>query len=573
MGFRDTLKKWDAEKAKAGEVDLPPAEDLIPAGQRTVSVPPKDQRALRDKIQRGMLPEKSKGQMAIEAIGESNTAAGQALMDQTLWGLPGKAARALGIYGKPVAPVDSIVNESNLASLPAAAFDMATMGGALGKAGEAIGQAPQMIARKLGMSEAKTAVRPTIQTMENAAASGSIYGGLGGAARNENLSELPADVSSGMIEGAAGNALMSSVPVGFSALKNAGERAIVSRAVRPLVGIGQGVKADKALAGLGKGDVELGEKEMRRVIEQEGLAPVINSKSTKMQKTFDAKLEEVWTKELGPIRAKALAVEPDAKVQVRQIEERLRALVGKDQAGTDVHDDVEKAIAMLKERAEKIGDKRGFPVQNLLKNAQEFERDGFGKSQPKFADGQTARAIGKELRALTDERLAKIYAKNPKVVREMLGMKEPDVQPKLLETGADNPDYVAPRLKKPWEMTDEDVVNLGVLGEAYQAARKRYADLKKLEPLIEQLAKRRAEQRPGLINTLKRAAGNVTAGMLGYGTLGGKGILPAMLAAEGARLGAPLAERATAAVGRFGAGNAVDPRLAGAIMAEKKEPK
>lgn len=570
---------WAEDNARDDAVAAVPTAEAAPPAlpEPTVpsvrTVPPKDREALQRKIQAGMLEPKGPLQMAGESINEAATETANRFNRGVLFGLPARAqeaafgpapqAQPLPRSGKTRRWEDYLPTEGDLAGLPVAATDMATMGPAAGKVGEAIGSAPSALARRLGASEATTAVRPSIQTAANAAGAGAAYGGTDAAMRGGDLQ----DIESGALTGAAGNAFMSQIPVAAGKVAGAAQNAITSRAVKPLVGIGQGVKADKALAGLGKGDIELGEKEMRRVVEDEGLAPIINSKASKMQSAFDAKLGSVWHDDLGPIREKALAAEPEAKVPIRKIEDKLRELVGKENAGTDVHDDVEKAIALLKSRAEMIGTKGQFPVTNMLKNAQEFERDGFGKSQPKFADGQTARAIGKTLRTLTDERIGQIYAKNPKLVREVIGKDEPELVPRVLETGEPNPDYVPSTPRKPWERTPEDMTDLEILGDKYSAARKRYADLKKLEPLVDQLAKRRAEHRPGLIGALKHAAGNMTAGALGYSVAGQHGVLPAMMAAEGTRLVAPYAERAAASTAGLAAGPAADPGLSGAMVA------
>lgn len=565
---RNATPEAEAEK----EPEAPPA-----APPRVAAVPPRNTAELKAKIKAGEFELPGGIKTAWDALMESNREVGQQLADRTLLGAPGRALRAVGQFGEPVQPIpapgaskrpeDYLPTEATLSGVPAAAIDMASMGGAAGKAGETLGQLPAAAARRLGASEAATVVRPGLQTAANVAGSGAVYGGSDAAMRGGDV----VDVVEGAGQGALGNLVLSNVPAAAGKVAQAARNAITTRAVKPLVGIGQGVKADKALAGLGKGDVELGEQEMRRVIEQEGLAPVVNAKASKMGNAFDERLDEVWRKELGPVRAKALETEPEAKIPVKKIEDRLRSLVAKTEAGTDVHDDVEKAIGLLRERAGKIGNKGQFPIENLLKNAQEFERDGFGKSQPKFADGATARAIGKTLRLLTDERIGQIYAKNPKLVREVLGRKEAAPVPRLLPTGEENPEYIPPRSARPWARTQEDALDLELLGEKYAAARKRYADLKKIEPLIDQLAKRRAERRPGLVPTLVHGITDTTGALAGYGLLGNKGLVGGLALTRGGRFAAPYAERAIAASAGKIAGPAVDPNLAGAAAARAKD--
>ena len=604
MGRFDTYLKQE-EPAEAAPEIVPPH----PPQSIALPLSPERQAALQAKIDAGMSPLPGGLGTAWDALRDANQAAGQQLGHKAFFGIPGRLAdaadSALGITPRPVDAIpapgkkskrwdDYLPDEQALnvgTGLASAGLDMATMRVPSGMAvnmakraganlieqeaikdagfvGPAIGQAPAAIARRLGASEAATVVRPSLQTAANAGGAGAVFGGADAAIRGGG----PSDVLEGAAQGAAGNIAMSQIPRAFSAAEDIGNRAITSRAVKPLVGIGQGVKADKALAGLGKGDVELGEKELARVVEENGLAPIVNGRAKNLQSQFDAKLEDVWKNELGPVRATALEAEPTAKVSIRKIEERLRALVGEENKGTDAHDDVNKAIDLLKARAEAIGTKGQFPVKNLLKNAQEFEQDGFGKSQPKFTDGRIARAIGKELRGLTDERIGQIYAKNPKLVQKVIGRQEPQAEPRLLDTGEPNPDFVEPASRKPWERSQTDDLDLETLGEKYADARKHYADLKKIEPLVDQLAKRNAEHRPGLVPALKHIAGNSTAAMVGYGVGGQHGVLAGLGAAEAGRLSMPYLERATAATGGFGSGPAVSPYLSGAELSRMTLP-
>jgi hypothetical protein len=577
------MGRFDAylEQEEPAEV----APEIVPPPPQSIALPlsPERQAALQAKIDASMSPVPGGLGTAKDAFLDAFDEAGNQFGRKALFGIPGRVSEA--VFGPPrqVDPIpapgkkskrwdDYLPDElaANMGTgLAAAGTDMATMGGVAGKAGEAIGQAPAAIARRLGAGEAATAVRPSLQTAANAGGAGAVFGGADAAIRGGG----PSDVLEGAAQGAAGNVAMSQLPRAFSAAEDLGNRAITTRAVKPLVGIGQGVKADKALAGLGKGDVELGEKELARVVEENGLAPIINGRAKNLQSQFDAKLEDVWEKELGPVRATALEAEPTAKVSIRKIEDRLSTLIGEENKGTDAHDDVNKAIDLLKSRAEAIGTKGQFPVKNLLKNAQEFEQDGFGKSQPKFADGRIARAIGKELRVLTDERIGQIYAKNPKLVQKVIGRQEPQAEPIADQKGA--------RARKPWEKlkapmdpeaTDQGL-DLETLGEKYADARKHYADLKKIEPLVDQLAKRNAEHRPGLVSTLKHIAGNSTAAMVGYGVGGQRGVLAGLGAAEAGRLSMPYLERATAATGGFfGSGPAVSPYLSGAELSRMTLP-
>lgn len=603
LAILDELDAADAAKAAAEQ------QPEIASRSTTAPLSPERMAKVQAKIDAGMLPIPGRAKTAWEAILDANAVAGDQFGKKVLFGIPGRVSDAvgdaMGVAPRQVDPIpearrggrrweDYIPDNFALdfgTGLAGAGVDMATLRVPSGMAvnmakqaganlveqeiakeagivGPSLGRFPAAVARRLGASEAQTAVRPSVQTAANAVGTGAVFGATDAAIRGGDIGE----VATGAIQGAAGNVLMSQLPPMMSKVEDYGNSLITSRAVKPLVGIGQGVKADKALAGLGKGDVELGERELARVVQDEGLAPIINGRAKNLQRKFDEKLDQVGGEELGPIRTTALKAEPDAGVSTKRIAERLKSIVGKENAGTDVHDDVDKAIQMLTARAEKIGDKSKFPVDNLLENAREFERDGFGKSQPKFADGLTARRIGRELRALVDERISKIYMKRPELVRQVIGREEPAPEPKLLPTGEDNPNYVAPVKRRPWERSQSDDLDLEILGDKYADARKRYADLKKIEPLVDQLAKRNAEHRPGLVSTLKHLGGNATLGALGYGIAGQHGLLATVAGAEGARAVMPYAERALARFGRLGAGPAIDPGIAGSEIARMAMP-
>jgi len=545
------------------------------------TVAPKNAKELREKIKAGTYPLPGGLRTAWEALQESNRAAGQSLADQTLMGVPGRALRAAGQFGEPPQPIpeagkvkrgeDYLPTEQTLTSVPAAAIDVATMGGAGSKAGETLGAIPGQVARRLGASEAQTAVRPGLQAATNAGGAGTVFGGTDAALRGGDLE----DIGSGMITGAAGNVLMSQVPAIAGSVEEAARNAAMSRAVRPLLATGQGKAANKMQLALGKGDKAAGKAEAKRVVEQEGLEPTIRKNPSDLANVVQEKLDEIGAKELGPIRALAYEAEPGARVPVARIKEKLRGLLTEEKKGTDFHDDVELAIKTLEERSGKAGSQGQFPLRPLLKNAQEFERDGYGKTEAKFRDGESARAIGSTLRGLVDERISKIYQKRPELVKQALGLSPTVAEPRYLETGAENPDYVPP--PRPGqrravaqgldpEATGE-TLNLSALGDRYAAARKRYADLKAVEPAAEQLSSRMSQERsPGLINAVATSGKRLLGGVVGGSVGGAPG---AILGAAGmdiaGRLASPVQRTAGGAARIVGTGPAVDPRLTGAI--------
>ena len=118
-------------------------EPAPPAAMKTI--PPKDAKELREKIKAGTYPLPGGIRTAWEALQESNRAVGQSLADQTLMGVPGRVLRSAGQFGEPPQPIpeigktkraeDYLPGEATLASVPAAAIDVAAMGGVGSKAG------------------------------------------------------------------------------------------------------------------------------------------------------------------------------------------------------------------------------------------------------------------------------------------------------------------------------------------------------------------------------------------------------------------------------------------------------
>ena len=541
MGKYSDLLEDSESAAEPGPAPVVPAR----------SIPPRDQAGLQRRIAAGTTPQKTALDMALESIGESNRAVGSAMLDRTLMGVPARLDEA--VEGLPPGTHARIAAEnpfeSSMAGLPAAAIDTAAMSGQA----TAIGEALSPLVRN---------ARPALQTAARAMTGGAAFGGADAALRGGDVG----NVVEGAGQGAAGNLAFSALPAAAGKIASSAEDAIMSRAAKPLLAVGQGKAANRTQLALGAGDKELGKSELKRVIADEGLEPVIRKDPASLGNVVRAKQDAVWEQELGPIREMAWAAEPGAKVPVAKIRDRLKAILGDEAKGTNAHDDVDKAISLLEDRAAKIGTKGQFPVRNLLRNAQEFERDGYGGTEAKFADKQTARAIGKTLRTLVDERLSSIYQRHPELAARALGRTPDPPQPRLLDTGAPNPDYV------PRRAFGTPPLDLESVGDRYRRALEHFADLKGIEPAAEQYASRMGQERPGLINSVKRAGGRLLGAVAG-GHIAG---------APGALIGGGIPEAASAAVGpaqrmalrlsRPFAGPMADPGASGAAVARLTIP-
>jgi hypothetical protein len=569
------IRSFDDILAEQEAVELPPAQ---PAKSRAVPLTPDRKAALQAKIDAGMIPLPGGLDTAKDAALDAFDEAGNQFGRKALFGIPGRVSAA--VLGQP-RRVDPIPDPSTQpggkkwddyvpdavalntgTGLGASAADMVAIGGAVGKAGETLGAIPGQVARRLGASEASTAVRPSLQTAANAGGAGAAFGASDAAIRGGDL----VDVGEGAIQGAAGNVLMSQLPAVAQSIENSATNAVMHRATKPFLAIGQGKAANKAQLALGKGDKARGAQELQRVVQEEGLEPTVRKNPANIANVVQEKQEQVWEQELGPVRVLAMNAEPGARVPQSTAKKTLRALLKDEDAGTGRHEDIEKAISIMDKRAENLGTPGQWPLKNLLKNAQEFERDGYGKTEAKFSDGESARAIGKALRNLYDERISKIYMKRPELVMQALGRTPPEAQQKILETGELNPDYIPPR--KPWQpMSEDEALSLGQLGDKYASARKRFADLKAIEPAAEQLASRMSQERPGLINSMQHGGRRLLGGIIGGHAGGAPGaILGAGLAEVAGRVVSPV-QRASGAVASRLSGPAVDPKLAGAIVA------
>jgi hypothetical protein len=596
--FDEILAEEEARDRDAAQVAPSKPEPM-----RTV--PPKDVAGLQARIKAGESPLPGGLHSAWEAIKESNQVVGENLANRTLAGVPSrvlglaesvapewwKSDRAQplperGKSGRGIAdrPEDFLPGESTLSSVPAAALDTAAVGGIMGKAGEAIAQGPRMLAAKFGATEAQQVVRPAVQTAANAAGAGLGYGAADAALRGGDLGE----VVEGGLSGAAGNAMMSHLPAVAGAIESrmnqatAGRcdiiafpaapesrmnQAIINRAVKPLLGIGQGKSANKAQLALGKGDKVAGKEEMKKVLVEEGLEPTIRKDRANIANVVAEKKEQVW-EELGPIRAIAYEAEPSASVPMHEVKKALYESMPAHRKGTDFHDDMDKAWKMLQDRAKRIGSPLSFPVRNLFENARAMESLGYNRTEASFANGESARNIGKILRDLVDMRISKVYVKHPELAKKAMGFPVEDASERVLSTGEINPEYTeAQAAAKIAKKSGEPDLAVDALGDKYLDMKRRYSRLSAIEPAAEQLASRSSQERPGLINSMMGGGRRLFGGMVGGAAGGAPGVLAGAAIADLAGRSVSPFQRATGAVASRLAGPAVDPQLSGAILA------
>jgi len=527
--------------------------------QQPRTVPPKDQAALQRKIDAGMSPLPGGLGTLAQALGESYSEFGRNLNQRALAGLSERAWNAVGLGGyKPAQPMpepgkvwrheDYWPSQESLSTGPVMAVDAAAVGGPMAKAGQTLAQAPATLARMFGAKQAQTAVRPGLQAAAGAAATGGLYNATDTAIRGGT----PGEIFESAAEGASVNTLLGQVPAVAGMTRDAANKLLVNRAAQPLLQIGQGKNANKALLSLGKGDAVAGRERLGEVLEEQGMVNQMQTRKGRLgaQEAVESRLESVWENELGPIRREALASKPNASTPFKQIEERLNALVEKGQISSDRHDDVLKAIAEMKEKA-KLFKGNAYPVENLYTKAREFENDGFGKSEPKFKDGQTARDIGQVLRNLADERIGVIYEKDPKLTAKVLGREAPENVTPLSRTSPDD---------------------MEVLGDKYADARRRYRELKAIEPAAQQLTMREGQQRPGLISRLTHGGQLLGAAAVGNQLAGLPGTAAAIGGVEAARLGYPYTLRATRSIADQLAGPAYNPGILGSLATTELMP-
>jgi hypothetical protein len=541
----------------------------------SVTVPPKDPEGLQKKIDAGMLPLPGGLETAKQAWGEAQRTAVNSLADQTLFGLPGRAMRAVGAAPAPAQPIpkmgkgdarrwdDFLPTEATLTGVPAAAIDTASIGGIIGRAGQTIGSVPAELARKLGASEAQTAVRPSIQAAADAAGGGATFGAIDAVARGNDPIE-------GAAVGSIGGALMSQLPAVASSVEGALSRQVLRNDLRSVKQMAKKGTLDKALAQFGNGDQEAGAREMLAFADREHLGPVFRAKGDSANKAMEARKQSVWKEDLEPIYRWAKAADPKAAVPMEQIAGRLRAQV-RERGGNEA-ELIEKAIAKLTERNAGLRGRGGVPEEDmpldvLLTNARDFQGAGHAgvvnymdPPESKIA----AREIGRTLRALANERVARIYEQNPKAA-VALATGKPATSPTVtfrdepagkVRAGAgekvraaDYPNVWARRYQEARDLAADVPARLA-------AGNKRYSDYAKLQPIVEQAGALKAgEKMHGLIDLIKRGRANMAGAAIGYALGGGPaGAVVGAGVTEAGRRIYPPALRGARAVADFASG-------------------
>jgi hypothetical protein len=553
------------------------------ARRAVTAIPPKDPAALQRKIDAGMSPLPGGIRTLADAFRESNQAVGQRLADGTLLGAPGQALRAAGMFGAPVQPIpepgrgaarkpeDYLPTEETLTSVPAAAVDMATMGGAFGRAGQTIARAPGAIARGLGASEAQAAVRPGLQVAAESAGAGGLYSGADTAMRGGTPSEVLASVPLGV----AGGVGMSQLPAAAGAIERSLGRRVAANDLRPVKQMAKKGTLDKELIQFGNGNPEEGAKEMIAFVQRENLGPVLRQKGQKAVQEFEARKNEVWERDLKPIYEYAKKAEPDAAVSFDEIAATLRAGIAK--RGGNEHRLVEKAIDEIKARTELVGKNGVVPLDSLLTNARDFQSAGHAGVVNYDAPPESKvvmRQVGGALRRMANERVARIYERHPEAAQELftgqarspmgVTFRDQPSTPSMVRAG-EYPNAWARRYENAQEYA-ADVPRLLAEGN------KRFSDYAKLEPLVRQASTLKAgEKKWGLINLLGHGMTGTAGGLMGYWAGGLPGAVAGTAAIEGAMAGAPRVLRGGRGLASQLAGPAVPSGIAGALGVQPLE--
>jgi hypothetical protein len=581
--------------AEAEAADTPPAQTR----STSVTLTPERQEKVDDAIARTSLPQKGSLAMAGEAIAESQKEVNQQVQDRLLFGVPGSISRwddarkaetaqiasqqAAKVWpggtgraatfpesygarpqvipepgkGDAHRPEDYAPVEGTLASLPAAALDMATIGGTFGKAGQTVGQAPAAIARRLGATEAQAAVRPGVQLAADAAATGALYSGADTAMRGGTLGEVLAS----MPEGAAGNLLMSHLPAAVSKTENFLSRRVAANDLRPIKQMSKKGTLDKELIQFGGGDPEKGAQEMLAFVQRENLGPILRQKGSAAVNQYEAAKSKVYEQDLKPIYEHAYKAEPGAAVPFDEIATRLRANIRK--KGGNEHRLVEKAIDEIKARTELVGKTGNVPLEAVLTNARDFQAAGHAGVVNYDAPPESKvvmRQVGQVLRGIANEKVAAIYKRNPEAAHALFTSEAPK---RMGATFRDQPstpgtmkadDYPNARARR-YENFQEyaaDVPNLLAEGN------KRFSDYAKLEPMVRQASVLKAgEKKWGLMNMLGHGMSGTVGGAAGYLVGGFPGAVVGTGMVEAGRASYPYAVRAANATAGTMSGPAV----------------
>jgi hypothetical protein len=232
----------------------PDAWEAANPQSKAIPLSPERKAVVDQQIQAGMLPVPGGARTLAEAFRESNQSAGQSLADQTLGGIPGRLMRATGTYGDQVQPIptpgrgaahrpeDYIPDERALASLPAAALDMATVGGAFGKAGQTLGGGATSLARGLGAK-----VGPGLQAAVDNGATGALYSGADTAVRGGS----PGEVLASMPYGAGAGVAMGALPAIAEGAEGVLSRKVAANDLRPIKQMSKKGTLDKELIQFG----------------------------------------------------------------------------------------------------------------------------------------------------------------------------------------------------------------------------------------------------------------------------------------------------------------------------------
>jgi hypothetical protein len=404
--------------------------------------------------------------------------------------------------------------------------------------------AAQKLAPKLApkLTKAVGEALPSARPIAESAVSGGLFSGTDAAVRGGDAGEVAKAAGVGALVGGAASAL----PVVAGGVGNLAHRAVLNRAVKPITDVAKG-KVDKALSQFGgnKG-IEAGEVALRDFVDKQNLQPVLRARGHQMEEQFQGKKAQVWTDKLEPIYQKAYAAEPKASVPVKEITDKLRGMVAADERGTSRGDLIKQYIGNIESIAEAEGFGSNFPVRNLINKARDLQ--GRGHSGVVNYDSPTEnkeieREVGRMLRTIGNERVSKIFMKNPKVAAEALGRStEGAKRPKVLADGMDNPDVQA-------------------VGEQFREGNKLYSDYSKLDPLVDQAAKNQARDRQpfAVRDMMARGGGATSAAGLGYLIGGAPG---AAIGGGGALLmgkAAPYLERGAESAARALSGEAFNP--------------
>ena len=568
---------FDPDAFLAGD----PAEDAeaapLPAFDPNASIPrdllrppetrpPQPDRAehLRKQLASSMLPEPGvldslRYAFDPNEVAKDETAAIRKIGDRLSFGLEPKVAEALGktklgakLGFPPPGTYAQTEKErplaSGIAEVPAAALGM------ISGPAELAGMAGRGAAEVTGMAASRAP--QAIKTGAEAAIGSGLYGAADTALRGGS----PAEVGEAGLVSAGTGALASLAPPALGAVEDFAHQRVLSSAMKPLTETAKKMQG-KALTQFGHGEgKEMGMQEMRDFVDRENLQPVLRSRKD-MEQKFSERRQGVWNSAIEPIYDKAFEVAPKATVPMKEIEAAVKSVVPSEKLGTGYSKKVNAILDHIKASSEEIPGKNSslnFPLKNFYEVAKEVQASGYSGvvnyDTPTQAK-EVARDVGGALRKLFNERIARIYAANPKAAQELLGQSGRGTLTK--------PTSIPETL-----LTDPDVQEVGA---NLRAGNKRYSDYAKLTPVINDAAERAAEQRGWLPNMLRSGlgmgAGSVLGGAAGHliGGHGYEGAAAGMMAVEGARRAAPYAWRGLESAAGVGAGPAVNtlapPRL------------